>query len=51
MPDRRSDQRKRLDEVFGDVFEQTSSDERDDRDRAESAEREEWLQQNRPPHW
>jgi hypothetical protein len=41
--------RRRLDEVFGDVLPETTSDERDDRDRdAESSDR--WLREQIPPH-
>jgi hypothetical protein len=41
--------RRRLDEVFGDVLPETTSDERDDRDSgAESSER--WLRDQVPPH-
>jgi hypothetical protein len=41
--------KRRLDEVFGDVLPETTSDERDDRDpSAESSDR--WLRAQVPPH-
>jgi hypothetical protein len=41
--------RRRLDEVFGDVLPETTSDERDDRDPgAESSDH--WLREQVPPH-
>lgn len=51
MPEPTPD-RRRLDEIFGDTLPDTTSDERDDRDRAESNDdSDEWLRENRPPHW
>jgi hypothetical protein len=41
--------RRRLDEVFGDVLPETTSDERDDRDGgADASDR--WLREQVPPH-
>jgi hypothetical protein len=44
--------RRRLDEVFGDVLPETTSDERDERDErdpgSESSDR--WLREQVPPH-
>ncbi len=42
--------RQRLREIFGDVDPDTTSDERDDVQPAESSQRDEWLRANRPPH-
>jgi hypothetical protein len=41
--------RKRLDEVFGDVLPETTSDERDDRDPGDDA-TDRWLRDQVPPH-
>ena len=38
----------RLDEVFGDVLPETTSDERDPQRRSESSDS--WYEENRPPH-
>jgi hypothetical protein len=46
-PDR---ERRRLDEVFGDVLPTTTSDERDARDEPAPATSDEELLANRPPH-
>jgi len=40
-------ERQRLDEIFGDVLPETTTDERDD-ERAD--EQESWYERNRPPH-
>lgn len=51
MPERTPD-RRRLDEVFGDTLPDTTSDERDEGDRTERDDaNDEWLRENRPPHW
>lgn len=43
--------KRRLDEVFGDVLPETTSDERDPRDaRASSTDGDSWYLENRPPH-
>jgi hypothetical protein len=41
--------RRRLDEVFGDVLPETTSDERDDRDAGGDAS-DRWLRDQVPPH-
>jgi hypothetical protein len=41
--------RRRLDEVFGDVLPETTSDERDDRD-AGGDDSDRWLREQVPPH-
>lgn len=41
---------QRLREIFGDVFPETTSDERDNTPPAEESRRDEWLLDNRPPH-
>lgn len=41
---------ERLREVFGDVLPETTSDERDDAEPADTSGRDEWMQENRPPH-
>lgn len=43
--------RRRIDEVFGDTVPDTTSDERDDRERQATDRSDEWLRENRPPHW
>lgn len=43
------DPRKRLDEIFGEVLPETTSDERD-LDETERA-RDSWYEENRPPHY
>jgi hypothetical protein len=40
--------RRRLDEVFGDVLPETTSDERDPQRRQDSGDS--WYEENRPPH-
>ncbi|GLY64202.1 hypothetical protein [Amycolatopsis taiwanensis] len=45
---RRDPDRRRLDEVFGDVLPETTSDERDAG--APERDRDSWYQENRPPH-
>jgi hypothetical protein len=40
--------KRRLDEVFGDVLPDTTSDEREDPDGGEASER--WLREQVPPH-
>lgn len=47
-PDPREHRRRDLDEIFGDVLPETTSDERE-ADRPD-AERDSWYEQNRPPH-
>ncbi len=42
-------ERRRLDEVFGEVLPTVTGDERDP-EPAEGAERERWYRENRPPH-
>jgi hypothetical protein len=42
--------RRRLDDVFGDVLPDTTDDERDPRDRAERRGDDDWYLANRPPH-
>lgn len=49
-PERRRVDRKRLDDVFGDVLPDTTSDERDPRERAERGRDDDWYLTNRPPH-
>lgn len=49
MPEHHDD--RRLEDVFGDVLPDTTSDERDERERADAGDHDEWLQENRPPHW
>ena len=41
--------KRRLDEVFGDVLPETTSDERDDRDPGDDAS-DRWLREQVPPH-
>lgn len=41
---------ERLHEVFGDALPETTSDERDDAEPADTSGRDEWIQENRPPH-
>jgi hypothetical protein len=47
MPEERQRRRPTLDEVFGEVLPDTTSDERD-REPPES--RDDWYEANRPPH-
>ena len=42
--------RRRLDEVFGDVLPETTSDERDDRDDRGGDATDRWLREQVPPH-
>lgn len=46
---RRTVSAQRLNDVFGDVLPDTTSDERDPGS-SESASRDEWFEANRPPH-
>lgn len=48
--DDNADTQQRLREIFGDVFPETTSDERDNTPPAEESGRDEWLLDNRPPH-
>jgi hypothetical protein len=48
QPRRKRLDRRKLDEVFGDVLPDTTSDERDPGERDGSAE--DWYLANRPPH-
>ncbi|MCR6484055.1 hypothetical protein M8542_14625 [Amycolatopsis sp. OK19-0408] len=47
-PKTRSEQRRRVDEIFGDVLPETTSDERDAGGRAGLPD--DWYRENRPPH-
>lgn len=49
-PDERAARAARLNEVFGDVLPETTSDEREDGSARDSADRDEWFRANRPPH-
>jgi hypothetical protein len=42
--------RRRLDEIFGDVLPDTTSDERADEGERPEENRESWYERNRPPH-
>ena len=48
--DRRGVDRRRLDEVFGDVLPATTGDERDERENADAGRGDEQLLADRPPH-
>lgn len=41
-------ERRRIDEVFGDMLPETTSDERDDQRERPDSDR--WYHENRPPH-
>ena len=45
-----AERRRRLDRVFGDVLPETTSDEREPGEDAESRSAEEWLKRQVPPH-
>lgn len=47
-PQTTSDQRRRVDEIFGDVLPETTSDERDVERRTGLPD--DWYRENRPPH-
>lgn len=47
-PRARSEQRRRVDEIFGDVLPDTTSDERDVERRTGLPD--DWYRENRPPH-
>ncbi|MCP3800274.1 hypothetical protein NLX83_13500 [Allokutzneria sp. A3M-2-11 16] len=48
-PKKDAERRKKLDELFGDVLPETTSDERDPGDRADRT-ADAWYYENRPPH-
>jgi hypothetical protein len=45
-----ADRRRRLEEVFGDVLPETTSDERDPADVREESSRDTWIRDQVPPH-
>jgi hypothetical protein len=47
---RRAAQRRKLDEVFGDVLPTVTRDEVDDGQDGRADERDQWYRDNRPPH-
>ncbi|MFB9904600.1 hypothetical protein [Allokutzneria oryzae] len=47
--DKDQERRRKLDELFGDVLPETTSDERDPADRADRRS-DDWYYENRPPH-
>jgi hypothetical protein len=49
-PDDRAERRRRMDEVFGDVLPETTSDERDPDDSREESSRDTWFRDQVPPH-
>lgn len=49
-PDTAAERRRRLDDVFGEVLPETTSDERDPGDEDGPDRSEEWLRRQVPPH-
>ena len=46
----RAGRKRRIDEVFGDVLPETTSDERDPEDEREESPRDTWIRDQVPPH-
>jgi hypothetical protein len=50
VTDRASRERATVNKIFGDPLHESGGDERDERPSEGDAERDRWLQENRPPH-